>query len=347
MRGVTEQGDAAARPVRQRIAVAAGILPEFRRGANETGEIDLRDREAGDVWHQFVAATETRPVLAARRRRRAVADFHQHRPVGEACCRARAFRDRINHGLGVQPARNDHRAPGEEHRPVARAAPQHQPVPARRALFREQRLAHLGMDAVGADQNVAARGVHMRAVAVEEKGADAAFVLRERTEAAAGVDRIRAQALDHRLVNRALQASAMDGELRHLVAGIEAALFVPDLLAVAGQVKQLEGADGGGIKPVEQTKSGQLADGMRQRVDADAELADRVGLFVQLAIDAARAQHQSRGEAADPAADDNGFHRPLLHTKIRPIFRVPRSLTPPQAAWSPPPSARPGSWAWP
>src|SRR3954469_4741091 len=47
---------------------------------------------------------------------------------------------------------------------------------------------------------------------------------------------------------------------------------------------------------------------MRQRVDADAELADGIGLFEQFAVDAARAQHQRSGEAADAASDDDCLH---------------------------------------
>src|SRR4051812_30677419 len=160
------------------------------------------------------------------------------------------------------------------------------------------------MNAVGADQDVAARGVHMGAVAVEEVRADAAFILREGAEAAAGADRIRAKPLDDSLMDDTLQPAAMHGKLRHLVPGIEAALFVPDLLAVAGQIKQLEGADRRSVELVEQAEAGELADRVRQRVDADAELLDGVGLLVQLAIDAACAQHQSRGEAANSAADD-------------------------------------------
>jgi hypothetical protein len=49
---------------------------------------------------------------------------------------------------------------------------------------------------------------------------------------------------------------------------------------------------------------------MRQRVDADAELADRIGLFEQLTTNAAGAKHQRSGKAPDTAADDNRFHRP-------------------------------------
>ena len=59
---------------------------------------------------------------------------------------------------------------------------------------------------------------------------------------------------------------------------------MPDLLAVAREIKQLEGADGGGIELVEQPQPRELADGVWQRVDTDAELADRIGLLVQLGI---------------------------------------------------------------
>ena len=90
-----------------------------------------------------------------------------------------------------------------------------------------------------------------------------------------------------RLIDRALKAAAMDGKLRHLVTGIEAARLAPDLLAEPIGVEQLEGADRDGIEPLEQTEFGQFLDGMRQRVDADAELADDVGLLVELAVDPA------------------------------------------------------------
>ena len=132
------------------------------------------------------------------------------------------------------------------------------------------------MNAVGADQDIAARGMNMRAAAIEEIGRHAAFVLRERTQPATGADRPLAQPFDHRLMNHALQAAAVDGELRHVVAGIEPALFVPDLLAVPRQIKKFGGADGDGIEPVEQADAGEFADRMRQRVDADAELANGV-----------------------------------------------------------------------
>jgi hypothetical protein len=90
-----------------------------------------------------------------------------------------------------------------------------------------------------------------------------------------------------RLIDRALKAAAMDRKLRHLVTGIQASRLAPDLLAEPIGVEQLEGADGDGIEALEQTEFGQFLDGVRQRVDADAKLADDVGLLVELSVDPA------------------------------------------------------------
>ena len=114
--------------------------------------------------------------------------LHQHRPVGERPVGARAFADRIDHELGGHAAGDHHRAAGEELRPVDGAAPQHRAVPARRAFVGIKRLAHQRMDAVGADQDIAARGGAMRAVAAEEISGDAGLVLREGAEPVAGMD---------------------------------------------------------------------------------------------------------------------------------------------------------------
>ena len=132
----------------------------------------------------------------------------------------------------------------------------------------------MGVDAVGADQHVAVSGAAVRAVAVEEIGGDAALVLFEAAEPVAGVQAAFAEPRAHRLVDHALQPAAMDGELRHVIAGIDAARLAPDLLTEAVGVDQLVGADRDGVEPLHQAELLQLLDGMRQRVDADAELAD-------------------------------------------------------------------------
>src|SRR5512144_2618127 len=131
----------------------------------------------------------------------------------------------------------------------------------------------------------------------------------------AGVNVRFPQARAHRVINDALQPPAMDRELRHVVAGIGAARLAPDLLAEAIGVDQLEGPDRHRIEPFEQTKSRQLLDRMRKRVDADAELPNAVGLLVDLAVDAARLQHERTGETTDSAPDDNDLHDATPHTR--------------------------------
>ncbi|MGY3650923.1 hypothetical protein ACVWW2_006214 [Bradyrhizobium sp. LM4.3] len=194
------------------------------------------------------------------------------------------------------------------------------------------------MDAVGTNQNVPARGVNVRAGAIEEISGDAALVLGESTEAAAGVDGLRPEPLLDGPMNDALKAAAVDRELRNIVPGVDAAGLTPDLLAVTVEVIELVGTDRDIVKLLEQPEARQLAHGMRQRVDADAKLADGVGLLEYLASQAPRAQHQCGGETTDTATDDNRFHRPHS-TRYTPgnAVKFARAVTPPQAALSPPP----------
>ena len=133
----------------------------------------------------------------------------------------------------------------------------------------------------------------------------------------AGVQAAFAEPRAHRLMDHALQPAAMDGELRHVVAGVDAARLAPDLLAEAVGVDQLVGADRDRVEPLQQAELLQFLDGVRQRVDADAELADALGLLEQLAVDAAGMQHQGRGEPADPSADDNDLHDRLTRRNSR------------------------------
>src|SRR4029079_4217150 len=151
--------------------------------------------------------------------------------------------NRIAPTLGAEPAAHDHRVAGEKGRPVARAAPQHQPVPARRALIRKQHLAHARMDRVASNKDIALRGLDMRAGAVEEMRDHAAFVLGEGAEPAAGMDDVFAEAIFDGAMDDALQATAMDRELRHVVTGAEAARLAPDFLAMAVEIVQIIGAN--------------------------------------------------------------------------------------------------------
>src|SRR6187402_3420020 len=171
------------------------------------------------------------------------------------------------------------------------------------------------MDAVSADQDIATRGVDVRAGTIEEVSGDTALILRECAEPAAGVNRLQPKPLLDGTVDHTLKATTVDRELRHVVASVDTAGFAPDLLAVTIEVIELIGADRDVVEILKQPEAGELTHRMRQRVDADAELADSVRLLKNFTTDAPRAQHQRRSETTDSATDDNRLHRPKLHSK--------------------------------
>src|SRR5438876_9498647 len=117
------------------------------------------------------------------------------------------------------------------------------------------------------------------------------------------MDRIPPQPLFDGAVDHALQPATMNRELRHVMAGIDAARFAPDFLAVAIEVVKHVGADRDIIEPLQQAEAGEFAELMRPRIDADAEFADAIGLLEQFATDAAGAQHQRGGKASDTTPD--------------------------------------------
>jgi len=62
---------------------------------------------------------------------------------------------------------------------------------------------------------------------------------------------------------------------------------------------------------------------VRQRIDADAELADGVRLLEEFAVDPAGVQHQRRDQPADAGACDNHLHddTPATHACYGPVCR--------------------------
>src|SRR5262245_42556432 len=97
------------------------------------------------------------------------------------------------------------------------------------------------------------------------------------SQAMAGMNARLAEPGAHRLVDDRLQPAAMDGELRHLVAGIGAAQLAPDLLPET-VVEQLVGSDPHRVETIEQSELAQFLDRMGQRVDPDAEFTNGVRL---------------------------------------------------------------------
>ena len=104
-------------------------------------------------------------------------------------------------------------------------------------LLRIEMAAHDGVDAVRADEHVAAHGLAARPeLRVGEMRDDAALVLDEALQLHAGAYRAGTEFGDHVIVDHFLQPTAMDRELREVEAGVRAARFAPDLLAEPADV---------------------------------------------------------------------------------------------------------------
>src|ERR1700727_2285979 len=110
------------------------------------------------------------------------------------------------------------------------------------------------MNAVGADQDVAAHGLDVTAGAVEEMRGHPALVLGESAEAMTGVNDFLAEPLLDRPENDVLQAAAVDRELRHVMAGIDAANVAPNFLTMSIEIIKHVGTDRDVVELLQQTK---------------------------------------------------------------------------------------------
>ncbi len=184
------------------------------------------------------------------------------------------------------------------------------------------------MDAVAAHRDAAAHRRQGLAVAVLEAGGDAVGILGH--AGAAGVDHyaVFAQALAHGRQQRHLQIAAVDGVLRPVVARVETRGLAVDELAVARIENGLAGAHGDGVQRGQQPQFVELAGGVGQQVDPDAQRPDFTHAFVDAAGDARLVQAQRQHQAADAGAHDDhiglSFHAHTIRT-----LSVPRPSTPP------------------
>ena len=309
MGGVAEQRNAAMAPVRQRVAVAHRIFPADRGRPHQSVDIDSGNFEAPGVGNHFVHPSDPRPGIDGRRRDLAIRDARNDRPVGEARLRRRAWRDRVERDFRAHAAGDVHRPASQELRPFRGAAPEHQPLPTRAPLFRIEVATHDGMDAVRADEHVAAHGLaHQPEPGVREMGDDAAFVLDEALQLQAGAYRAGAKFGDHLVVDHFLQPAAMDRELRKVEAGVRAALFAPHLLTKPADIVQFPGADAHGVELRHEVERREFLDGVRQNVDADPELPDLGRLFENDKVNAAPMKHERQRQSADASARDERLH---------------------------------------
>src|SRR6185437_2046312 len=120
---------------------------------------------------------------------------------------------------------------------------------------------------------------------------------------------------------------------------VDAADIAPYFLAMTIQIVENVGADRHVIELLQQAERGELSNRMRQCIDAYAKLADRLRLLEKFTTDAAGAQHQRCGKAANTATDDNRLHRctpPAIQNASRRFGTIAWRLTRRQAALCPP-----------
>src|ERR1700730_7866218 len=106
----------------------------------------------------------------------------------------------------------------------------------------------------------------------------------------------------------------MDRKLRPFVTGLDAARLAPDRPAVLGEIRELLGAHAGCVKLTEQAEFDQLANRMRQHVDADAERLQRRDAFEDFGGNPDLVQAERQRQPADAAAGDEYGHDHALVT---------------------------------
>ena len=140
-----------------------------------------------------------------------------------------------------------------------------------RRFARVEVPAHGGMDAVGADQEIAFRLARRLPGRIDEVRDDLVAALLEARELMAGGERARTEALADGAEQNLLQLAARDRDLRPQVAGSLAARLGPDQLAVPVVEGELGGEDAGGGELVAEPERRELAHRVGLQVDPVAE----------------------------------------------------------------------------
>ena len=247
-------------------------------------------------------------------------------------------------------AGDDHRPPIEEGGLFGVSTPHRDAGKFRRPLVRIERTAKRRVNAVRADQRIAALAANGAAGhGIDETRRHAVAVLLDMHEAMPGPNGRRAQARPHRAREDHQQPPAMDRILRPLVAGTQAARLAPDQSAVLGVVGDFTRLDRRGRERGLKRQRAQRPHGVRQEIDADAEFPQHRHGLVDDGLDAGIVQAQRRCQTADAAAGDEDAHR-LSPPGAKPwSLAVPALCGKPTGIGAQPPSAAPGaarSTAW-
>ncbi len=175
------------------------------------------------------------------------------------------------------------------------------------------------MNAVAADRELAG----LRRLAVEMHR-DALRILLDPDAAVVELHRLAAQPSARRIEQRAVKIGAMDRELWPVVAGKAAARLLEDELAVAAVEGELSRLDALRGQRLLQAEFAELAHGVRQKVDADAERHHLRRRFEDAARDSGLVQAERQRQPADAAAHDQ--HVGVRRTHSAAIPRLATTL---------------------
>jgi hypothetical protein len=219
------------------------------------------------------------------------------------------------------PANANHAGAGQKRPPARHAAPHIDAGIFRRAFLGVELLAQGRMDSFATHRDATALRRQRLAVCVD-KMSDRFTALAVNARAApTGDDFVGARARNEFVEQHHLQVAAMDGELRHVVAGETAGRLVVDKLAEAIVETIFARGDGDFCQSLFQAEPTEFARGMRQDIDADTDRLQFGRRFEYAAGDAGAMQHQAKRQAANAGANDEHFHRRLTFMLFLPRER--------------------------
>src|ERR1700722_1642239 len=159
------------------------------------------------------------------------------------------------------------------------------------------------MNAVGAHQDVA-RHLNQGLVAAAETCDDPGGRFLEAFKAMPFAHRAGTRPVANSREHDGVQHAAVDGELRQIVAGIAPAHFGNNVLTELVDVAKLARFDADRRYGVEEVELRELAGGVRQDVDADAERFQFLGDVEHDKVDAAPLQSQRKRKAAESGSSN-------------------------------------------